>query len=478
MGRVRRVNPIARTVGAAIGFGLLLFCPATADISVAHKRVPSVVQHPSIVLILTDDQPAGTLWAMPRTKRLLAGHGVKFTSFYDSVSMCCPARATLLTGRYAHSTSVYANNPPSGGSGTFRSRGDDQETLAVWLHRAGYRTALFGKYLNGYKGGFVPPGWDRFATSTRYWGGVGYVQGVKKEFPATTYMPRFMGAKTSQFIRSTPRGVPLFAYYAPFAPHGRPYPERRFAHMPVCPHCHGWPSPAFDERNMSDKPPFERRGPFTLAQRQAVHRFRRLQIRTLQSVDGAVKRIVAALRDTGRLQNTIVVFMSDNGVMWGAHRWPAGAKSNPYNESSRVPLIIRYDRLGTRPRVDPRLVGNVDIAPTLADLAGVQAAQSVDGASFARILRDPSTPWSRTLLIEHMFRPRTHTGHGPSYCGVRTDRYLFVRYATRFEELYDERLDPFELRNIAGKPSAAPVRDKLRQKTRRLCTPEPPGFRF
>ncbi len=223
MGRSRRASAIARTV-AAVAVGFLALGAATTD-GGAHTRAPGVAQRPSIVLILTDDQPAQTLWAMPRTKRLLAAHGVRFTSLYDSVSLCCPARATLLTGRYAHSTSVYANAPPSGGAATFRSRHDDRETLAVWLHRAGYRTALFGKYLNGYQGGYVPPGWDEFTTSSRYWGGVGYVQGVKKEFLPTTYMPTFLGAKTIQFIRSTPRGGPLFAYYAPFAPHGRPSPR-------------------------------------------------------------------------------------------------------------------------------------------------------------------------------------------------------------------------------------------------------------
>lgn len=476
MGRSRRASAIARTV-AAVAVGFLALGAAATD-GGAHTRAPGVAQRPSIVLILTDDQPAQTLWAMPRTKRLLAAHGVRFTSLYDSVSLCCPARATLLTGRYAHSTSVYANAPPSGGAATFRSRHDDRETLAVWLHRAGYRTALFGKYLNGYQGGYVPPGWDEFTTSSRYWGGVGYVQGVKKEFLPTTYMPTFLGAKTIQFIRSAPRGGPLFAYYAPFAPHGRPTPEPRYARMPVCWSCHGWPTPDFDEHDLSDKPPYEQRPPFTRAEQKAVHHFRKLQIRTLQSVDVMVDRIVAALRDTGRLRNTIVVFMSDNGVMWGSHRWPASAKSNPYKDASRVPLIIRYDRLGTAPRLEPRLVGNVDIAPTLAALAGVHAPQSVEGVSFARILRDPSRLWSRTLLIEHAFRTNTPTGRGPSYCGVRTDRYLFVRYATRLEELYDERLDPFELRNIAGRPSAAPVQNQLRHTTRRLCTPLPPGFTF
>ena len=229
---------------------------------------------------------------------------------------------------------------------------------------------------------------------------------------------------------------------------------------------------------MSDKPPYEQRPPFSRAEQKAVHRFRKLRYARSSRSTSWSARIVAALRDTGRLHNTIIVFMSDNGVMWGAHRWPAAAKRNPYNEASRMPLIIRYDPLGTTPAIESRLVGNVDIAPTLAALAGAQAPQSVEGVSFARILRDPSKPWSRTLLIEHAFRPNTPTGRGPCYCGVRTDRFLFVRYANRLEELYDERLDPFELRNIAGKPFAAPVQNRLRQTTSRLCTPRPPGFTF
>jgi len=144
-------------VAVAAVFALL--CPAPGVGADAH----AATTRPNIVVILTDDQPAQTMWAMPRTQRLLTAHGVKFTSYYDSVSLCCPARAALLTGRYAHSTLVYTNKPPFGGSFTFRNHGDDAQTLAVWLHTAGYHTGLFGKYLNGYAGGFVPPGWDTFA---------------------------------------------------------------------------------------------------------------------------------------------------------------------------------------------------------------------------------------------------------------------------------------------------------------------------
>jgi N-acetylglucosamine-6-sulfatase len=489
MGRFRR-NPRARAVAgragawlraaaltAAAAIGVVAFGRSVPDVG-AHKRTAKIAAvRPSIVIILTDDQPAQTLWAMPRTERLLAAHGVKFTSFYDSVALCCPARAALLTGRYAHSTSIYANAPPEGGSFTFRHRHDDLETLPVWLHRAGYRTGLFGKYLNGYKGGFVPPGWDTFATSARYWGGPGYVQGVKTDYPLTTYMPDFMGTRAAQFIRSVPRSQPLFAYYAPYAPHAHPSPEPRFASLHVCWHCHGWPTPDFNERGVNDKLPFERRPRLTPPQRIAVHRFRTAQMRTLKSVDLKVGRIVAALSDTGRLHNTIIVFTSDNGVMWGSHRWSATAKRNPYRRASRMPLIVRYDALGTAPRIESRLVGNVDIAPTLADLAGVPTPAAVDGTSFAPILRDPSHPWARTLLLENFTRVE-NPGRVPTYCGVRTDRFLFVHYGKGLEELYDERRDPFELHNIAGKPAAGQTQAGLRRTTSRLCVPRPPGFTF
>lgn len=142
-----------------------------------------------------------------------------------------------------------------------------------------------------------------------------------------------------------------------------------------------------------------------------------------------------------------------------------------------MPLIVRYDALGTAPRIESRLVGNVDIAPTLADLAGVPTPAAVDGTSFAPILRDPPHPWARTLLLENFTRVE-NPGRVPSYCGVRTDRFLFVHYGKGLEELYDERRDPFELHNIAGKPAVEQTQARLRQTTSRLCTPRPPGFTF
>jgi N-acetylglucosamine-6-sulfatase len=475
MGGCGRVRWLAFGVAAAVALGVAWLGSGTSG--AAQRQAGKAAARPDIVVILTDDQPTQTLWAMPRTQRLLAAHGVKFTSFYDSVALCCPARAALLTGRYAHSTKVYGNAPPLGGAVTFRHRGDDAQTLAVWLHRAGYRTGLFGKYLNGYRGGYVPPGWDTFTTSARYWGGPGYEQGRAKHYPFATYMPDYMGTRAAQFIRSTPRSKPVFAYYAPYAPHAHPSPEPRFASRHVCWRCHGWPTPDFDEKSVADKPFFERHPPLTRPERTAVRHFRTAQIRTLMSVDLKVGRIVAALRDTGRLHNTIIVFLSDNGVMWGTHRLSPTSKRNPYRRASRMPLIIRYDALGDEPRVEPRLVGNVDIAPTLAALAGVTVPASVEGVSFAPILRDPEQRSKRKLLLENFTRTQVE-GRAPSYCGVRTRDYLYVRYATGAVELYNERSDPYELHNAAGDPALADVQGRLLATTKRLCSPRPPGFTF
>ena len=227
-GRYRRAGWWIGVAGA-IAVAVVAFGSSGTDVS-AHKRAPKVASRPSIVVILTDDQPSQTLWAMPRTQRLLSAHGVKFTAFYDSVALCCPARSALLTGRYAHSTHVYGNAPPEGGAVTFRHRHDDLQTLAVWLHQAGYRTALFGKYLNGYRGGYVPPGWDDLHDLGALLGRAGIRARGRQAAPVRRRTCRTSwGPRTAQFIRSMPRVVPLFAYYAPFAPHGRPSPQPRYA---------------------------------------------------------------------------------------------------------------------------------------------------------------------------------------------------------------------------------------------------------
>jgi len=187
----------------------------------------------------------------------------------------------------------------------------------------------------------------------------------------------------------------------------------------------------------------------------------------MYSADRAISWIFDALTSSGRLQNTIIVFMSDNGFLWGEHR--LRGKSVPYDLSSRVPLSIRYDAKGWTGTRDG-IVANVDIAPTLAQLAGVTPPDPVDGKSLVGVLDGTQQRVRRTLGVEH------EPPSAPAYCGVRTARYLFVQYTDGFVELYDYRLDPYELTNVASDPARGALVSQLRGRAVKLCSPVPPGF--
>ena len=193
------------------------------------------------------------------------------------------------------------------------------------------------------------------------------------------------------------------------------------------------------------------------------------QYRTLQAVDRAVGRLLGALEDTGRLEDALVIFTSDNGLLWGEHRWVK--KEVPYEEAIRVPLVIRADRIGTDPgRTDPHLVANIDLAPTIAAAAGVPLP-GVDGRSLLPLLQGRPDGWRHALLIEHM----RGTNPIPTYCAVRTSRYLYAIYNTGERELYDLAEDPYQLQNLSR---AAPgLLARLQRVLDRLCDPPPPGFR-
>jgi arylsulfatase A-like enzyme len=428
---------------------------------------------PNLVLILTDDQRFDTLWAMPTVQRELIDHGVRFTNAFVSNPVCCPSRSTILTGQYSHTTGVYTNDPnqPHGGFPAF----DDRSTLATWLQDAGYRTALMGKYLNGYRGPYVPPGWDRwFAT---YLGGFyDYVANDDGRIRAYGSRPAEYGTEVLAnqavgFIRETGRDRPLFLYFAPHAPHepATAAPSDGDAFSDLAP----WRPASFGEADISDKPAYLRaEAPFDQARVAELDRFRRDQYRSLLGVDRAVGRIVDALRDAGRLANTMIVFMSDNGMLWGEHRWDN--KLVPYEESIRVPFIVRADFLDAQPAADPRFVLNVDLAPTFAALAGVTAPR-VEGRSLLPLFGSRPVSWREDFLLEHV---RMNDDGVTTYCGVRSSRFVYVAYATGEEELYDLELDPMELRNLADHAARADVLARMRDRLRELCRPAPPGFSF
>jgi len=454
--------------------------PGTASVATTTR--------PNIVVILTDDQRFDTLWAMPQVHALLADHGVTFTNAFVTNSYCCPSRATILTGNFSHTTGIYGNRPPHGGAQDFHAYGDDKSTIATWLQSAGYDTGLFGKYLNGYHGPLIPPGWtrwDSFNYGFDYYGFQAYTNNTKQcagqaacivQYGKDQYSTTVFGEAAARFIMNAPGDKPLFVYYAPYAPHEPDVPATqyasRFQNLPA------WDPPNFNEANVRDKPAYVRAQPL-LNKRQIRHLavFRRRQYATLLSVDDEVGSIVDALQATHRLSNTMIVFASDNGLAWGAHRFPAAEKRLPYDEATRVPLVVRYDPLTRTPRTDSHLVLNTDWAPTFAALAGA-AHPKVEGRSFLPLVKGGAVtpPWRTWFLLEHW--DGSPPALAPTYCGIRSTRYLYVRYGTGEQELYDQRRDPYDLTNVAADPAYAGPLAQSRSDMLRACRPPPPGYKL
>ncbi|MGH2631132.1 MAG: sulfatase-like hydrolase/transferase [Actinomycetota bacterium] len=433
---------------------------AAAAPSIVPTAAVAAPRRPNVVIVMLDDVRADLITpeAAPTITNRVMGRGVVFGRAIVPVSLCCPSRASTLTGNHAHTTGVYK------GIGTFR----DDRTVAVWLDDAGYRTGLFGKYLNGYGrgrwAGYVPPGWDRW-TAFRQPGFTGYdwFDRAGRLHAGTRYSTAFLVRRAKRFIRSTPRRAPLFLYFAPYTVHEPTEPAPRdvgaFAHLEP------WRPPSYDVDPHQQPPYLDRE--WTPAQAAQVDDRRIAQHETLLSADRAVGTILDALARTGRRRDSVVIVMSDNGFMWGEHRLTG--KNAPYDTSSRIPLALRYDTAGwTGSRAG--VVANIDLAPTIARLTHVDHP-ATEGVSLLPMLRTGSGVRD-ALLLEHK-------GAGgpesiPSFCGVRTRHHLFVHYTDGFEELYDYRVDPWELDNIARDDPGFTA--TFRRRTRELCDPVPPGF--
>jgi N-acetylglucosamine-6-sulfatase len=407
---------------------------------------------PNVVILLSDDETLEMLQYMPIVRRTLIDHGVSFDNAMTPNALCCPSRASILTGLYSHNTTVWDNGGRYGGFEAFTHSGHDQSTLATWLHDAGYRTGLFGKYLNGYaaltsSGQFIPPGWDAWSAFTD----VGYFNyslsngTTATSYEGAPYATSHLADEAVRFIQRTPSNRPLFLYYAPYNPHkehAQPvaYPEFASDVRTVAP----LRPPSFNEGNVRDKPSWIRRKPRVGSDdAAAIDDLRSSMIAAVQSVDRAVGDVVRALDDTGRLANTIIIFMSDNGYLFGEHR--DEGKNSPYDMAIRVPLVIRYDALQHTPFLSHENALNIDLAPTIADLTGVEAPP-MDGISLRPILERRARSVRNEFVLEGgNAAPKSH----PPYCGARSRRFMYVRYADGQEEFYDYRHDPYELTNKA-----------------------------
>ena len=420
---------------------------------------------PNIIFILTDDQDLETLAHMPRVQALLVKQGLVFKNAFITTPLCCPSRSSILTGRYAHNHDILHNSPPLGGFEKFRDLGRERSTVATWLQAAGYRTALFGKYLNGYLGrsgqAYVPPGWSEWhgsnADSPVYFG-----QQISENGRVVTYgndpsdyQTDVLTEKVVRFIESRPRNdpQPFFIYLSGPAPHahgqanGPAIPAPR--HKGALAHMTAPRPPSFNEADVSDKPSYIQGRPVLNAKQidELDHEYR-TRVEALLAVDEGVERIVKALAERGDLANTYIFFMSDNGYLLGQHRWPRG-KNLPYEESIRVPLVVRGPGIPAGQSVDYFAL-NIDFAPTVAELAGASIPPSVDGRSLVPLLRGAKPPlanWRQDFLVEFYTPPAAPPTNQSGY-GLRTQDTLYVEYTSGERELYDLKADPYQLSSL------------------------------
>ncbi len=515
---------------AAIG---ALVLPAVAQ---ARPATAAKDGRPNILVVMTDDQATTDLKHMPNVKRLLARQGTTFADAVDSFPLCCPARATFITGQYAHNHKVMGNFWPYGWYG-MKGRAN---TLPSWLQKAGYRTAMIGKWLNGYGArdghGEVPAGFDIWRGlldvsaydyynyvmnsdgDLRTWGDADFarklvefakIQVIRNDAGASgvfralsdtfgpgpydywgaqnpeEYSPDVTGAITEDLVRSQRKSKkPFFIWWSPAAPHredvavalmGRKGPDPRPApRYEAKSKRYKLPRPpSFNEADISDKPSnVTSKAPrLTAAQVQQLQLNYEGRVGSLLAVDDHVKKLVGILRKTGQLKNTLIMFLSDNGWLQGQHRIP-GDKFLPYEESLRVPLILRGPGVPAGRTVRGQ-VANIDFAPTLLDAARARPGRTMDGVSLLPTTRNPRKRPNRVIQIEApapLFRGNLPANQWDRpYKGVRTDRYTYVVYnETGDQELYDRRKDPYQLRNVAAVGSYAKVKKALARKLARL----------
>jgi N-acetylglucosamine-6-sulfatase len=464
------------------------------------------VRRPNIVFVLMDDLDNTTMqfWdAMPKSRRLIADRGLEFTENFAPAPVCCPARAAILTGKYPHNNGIFDGSAPDGGYDTFATNGQENDTLATRLQTAGYTTSFVGKYVNGYENNFkaIPPGWDDFFALV----GDGFADGY--DFEATDngevvsfgndpddYQTDVLARRGREFIASSEErdDTPFLLFMAPTAPHDPLPPARRDAD-------NEWsraeqPRRAnFNEADVSDKPTWLRLGVPEQSEKGIASLTKRYRDKmgSLLAADDMIASLVRELRDRGELDNTVLMFGSDNGNNLGAHRLPH--KQVPYEESIRVPFAVAGP--GVRKGVEESIVSHLDYAPTMMDLAGIDRPDSLDGRSLVPLLREKGPPLHDDVLIEEAgtYSPfysvdtlgdvRYFTDSGtnllgpPTFRAVRDEDWLYVQWYSGDEheyELYDLHEDPFQEENVlatdSGRQAKAEVVERLQARLDALAT--------
>jgi N-acetylglucosamine-6-sulfatase len=473
---------LALAIGATLALAGGLVVGAQEHGGSAQAAPPA--QRPNVLVLETDDQTLAELEVLPSVRRLIGDQGVTFDNNFDSFSLCCPSRASFLTGQYSHNNGVRGNAPPQGGYQAL----DKSNTLAVWLQRGGYYTVHLGKFLNGYgrqDPTEIPPGWSEWhgsvdPTTYRYYDYTLNEGGTLHTFCATPqpscYQTDVYRDKANEIIRRRAAQGPFFLWVAFLGDHsGTPRepddPPQLGTPVPAPRHhdaLKGTPLPQppnFNEADVSDKPQVIKRRPLLNARRIAAIQENWQQRReTLMSVDEAINSIVETLRQAGELDNTLILFTSDNGFFHGEHR-VANGKVLWYEPSIHVPLLLRWTGNTSLPRGVHRsqLTMNVDDPETILDAAGVRAGRTEDGVSLLPFWRDRGKEIGRDLLVDN-------SPGAAHFDGIRTLHYKYAEYANGDSELYDLRKDPYELESQHGNPAYDALKASLAERLHGLVT--------
>jgi N-acetylglucosamine-6-sulfatase len=469
----RRRQAATPAAGSASPAGAAAQIPAPA----ANSDGPAP-RRPNIVFVLTDDLAWNLVRYMPHVLAM-ERRGETFSNYFVTDSLCCPSRASILTGRFPHNTRVFDNSPPEGGYTVFHERGEERATFATSLQRQGYRTALMGKYLNGYQpaaaeGGsssYVPPGWNEWDVAGDGYPEYGYTMNSDGRastygFQARDYLTDVLARRGLRFIdRSAARHKPFMLELATFAPHSPFTPAPR--DVKDFPGLRAPRTPAFDAANIAAPDWLSHFTPLDSQQIGEINRQFRKRAQAVQAVDRMIGQIEAELVAKGLAQSTYIVFSSDNGLHMGEHRLMPG-KLTAFDTDIRVPLIVTGPGVPAGRAVSD-LAENIDLCPTFDQLGGAPVPPSVDGHSLLALLHGrPAPSWRKEILVEHHGRvlapddpdlPTRGAGNPPSYEAIRSSTSLYVEYGDGEREYYNLLKDPFELRNIASQ--LAPAHERL-----------------
>jgi N-acetylglucosamine-6-sulfatase len=434
---------------------------------------PNASGKPNIVFVLTDDLSMNLVRYMPSVLGLQQT-GMTFDNYFVSDSLCCPSRTSIFTGNFPHDTGVLANQGKNGGFGAFHARGEENETFANALQSAGYRTAMMGKFLNGYldpregsdgvSDNYVPPGWNEWDVAG--WGYPEYdyamnVNGTVEHYgdqPAD-YLTDVIANKGVDFInQSAGSGQPFFLELASFAPHWPYTPAPRYAD--AFPGLTAPEDPSFD--TLPTNPPqwLANRPPLTADQIAKINEGFRMRVQAVQAINDMIYKVQQALAVNHLTNNTYIVFSSDNGLHMGEYRLMPG-KMTAFDTDIHVPLVVSGPGVPAGVHTDA-MAENIDLAKTFTAIGGTTLPS--DGHSLLPVLNGATpTDWRNAILVEHHgpnLSPLdpdfqfTAAGNPVTYEAMRTTRYLYVEYTDGEREFYDLAADPYELHNIVDTLSA------------------------